>query len=123
MTLTVYGIRQCDSCRQALKWLDGQGIEHRFHDLRADGLERERVARWLRSGFAAALVNRRSTTWRQLTEPQRGATGEALLQLLLDHPTLIKRPVFENARDIVAVGFNPAELSAGLAAGGSRARG
>jgi Spx/MgsR family transcriptional regulator len=107
--ITVYGIRQCDTCRQALKWLGERGIEHRFHDLRADGLERDAVAAWLDSEFSGQLVNRRSTTWRQLSDAQRSVSGGALVQLLLDHPTLVKRPVFEDEA-IVAVGFRAAEL-------------
>jgi arsenate reductase len=107
--ITVYGIRQCDTCRQALKWLAEQDIEHRFHDVRADGLERERLAAWLDSEFAGVLVNRRSTTWRQLTDEERSASGAGLVRLLLEHPTLIKRPVFGNG-GIIAVGFEPETL-------------
>ena len=107
--ITVYGIRQCDTCRKALKWLEGQGIEHRFHDFRVDGLDRGKVSEWMASEFAEVLVNRRSTTWRQLSENQRAASGDALVVLLLDNPTLIKRPVFE-AGGIVAVGFKPDAL-------------
>lgn len=109
-TLAVYGIKQCDTCRKALKWLTEQGIDHRFHDFRTDGLQANVLAGWLDSSFADKLLNRRSTTWRQLTDEQRQSEGEALLELLLEHPTLIKRPVFVSD-DIVAVGFNPKELT------------
>lgn len=108
--LTVYGIKQCDTCRKALKWLTAQGIEHQFHDFRVDGLNAALLQGWLESPFAGKLVNRRSTTWRQLSDKQRQFEGEALLELLLEHPTLIKRPVFV-ADEIVAVGFNPKELA------------
>ena len=108
--LTVYGIKQCDTCRKALRWLEGQGIENRFHDFRSDGLDAGLLQTWLDSPFADKLINRRSTTWRQLNDEQRQARGDAQLQLLLEHPTLIKRPVFL-ADDIVAVGFNPKELA------------
>lgn len=108
--LTVYGIKQCDTCRKALKWLDVQGIEHRFHDLRSDGLAADLLQGWLTSPFAGKLVNRRSTTWRQLTDEQRQLNGEALQALLLAHPTLVKRPVFVTD-GIVAVGFRPEELT------------
>ena len=111
--LTVYGIKQCDTCRKALKWLDGQGIDHRFHDFRVEGLPEDLLQTWLTSPSADKLVNRRSTTWRQLSDEQRELEGEALLGLLLEHPTLIKRPVFV-IDDIVAIGFNPNDL-AGLA--------
>ena len=79
--LTVYGIKQCDSCRKALKWLTGQGIEHQFHDLRIDGLSADLLKSWLDSPFAGKLVNRRSTTWRQLSDEQRQSEGSALLEL------------------------------------------
>jgi len=108
--LTVYGIKQCDTCRKALKWLVGQGTDHRFHDFRIDGLQADVLRPWLESPFADKLVNRRSTTWRQLSDEQRKFEGDALLELLLEYPTLIKRPVFV-ADDIVAVGFNPKELA------------
>ena len=107
--LTVYGIKQCDTVRKALKWLDQQGIEHQLHDFRIDGLQAELLQAWLGSEFAGKLVNRRSTTWRQLSEAQRQSEGEALLELLLEYPTLIKRPVFVTDQ-IIAVGFNPGEL-------------
>jgi len=107
--LTVYGIKQCDTCRKALAWLGQNGIEHRFHDFRTDGLEAGLLRGWLDSAFADRLINRRSTTWRQLSEEQRQAQGDALLELLLRYPTLIKRPVFARDR-IVAVGFQPKEL-------------
>jgi arsenate reductase len=108
--LTVYGIKQCDTCRKSLKWLTGQGIDHQFHDFRSDGLQAALLKSWLDSPFADKLVNRRSTTWRQLNDEQRQFEGDELLELLLEHPTLIKRPVFV-ADEIVAVGFNSKELS------------
>ena len=108
--LTVYGIKQCDTCRKALKWLESQGVEHRFHDFRTDGLTAGLLQEWLDSPFADKLVNHRSTTWRQLTDDQKQLLGDALVVLLLDHPTLIKRPVFVKDK-IIALGFNPKELA------------
>lgn len=114
--ITVYGIRACDTCRKALKWLDAKGVEHHFHDLRADGLDAERVHSWLASEFADKLVNRRSTTWRGLDDAQRAASGEQLAALLLQHPTLVKRPVFTAGPaatdEVLAVGFDPTALAA-----------
>ncbi len=107
--LTVYGIGQCDTCRKALKWLAAQGIEHQFHDFRKQGLQPDLLREWLSSSFADKLVNRRSATWRKLGTAQRELEGAALLELLLDYPTLIKRPVFV-AAEIIAVGFDPQEL-------------
>ena len=108
--LTVYGIKQCDTCRKALKGLAAEGKAHHFHDFRVDGLSAELLGDWLNSRHADKLVNRRSTSWRQLTDEQRQFEGEALLTLLLEIPTLIKRPVFV-ADKIVAVGFKPTDLA------------
>ena len=107
--LTVYGITSCDTCRKALKWLDEHGREYRWHDLRVDGLEREAIERWLTAVGADELVNRRSTTWRGLDESARAAAADTdgAIDLMLDHPTLIKRPLFV-AEGQVLVGFNAA---------------
>ena len=107
--ITMYGIKQCDTCRKALKWLEAQGIEHQFHDFRVDGLDSQLLKGWMNSAFSDQLVNRRSTTWRQLSDQQREMQGDEQRQLLLDNPTLIKRPVFVRD-DIVAIGFKPEEL-------------
>ena len=108
--LTIYGIKQCDTCRRALKWLAAQGVDHRFHDFRVDGLQDDLLNAWLSSSFAEKLVNRRSTTWRQLSEEQKQAAVADLLPLLLEHPTLIKRPVITDGETILDVGFSPAHL-------------
>jgi len=107
--LTIYGIKQCDTCRKARKWLSAQGIEHQFHDFRTDGLQANLLQSWLDSPFAGKLINRRSTTWRQLTDEQRQFSGDALLEVLLQHPTLIKRSVFVTC-EIIAIGFNQKDL-------------
>jgi len=107
--VTVYGIKQCDTCRKALKWLDSKDIEYVFHDYRIDGLSRDRVEAWLSSPISDALVNKRSTTWRGLSEDDRLAAGDMLVNLLVANPTLIKRPLFE-APGLLTVGFDPDHL-------------
>ena len=69
--ITVYGIKQCDTCHKALKWLRDHDIDHRFHDLRVEGIDTGLVRGWLESEFAGQLMNRRSTTWRSLTQAQK----------------------------------------------------
>lgn len=103
--LTIYGIPNCDSCRKARKWLDANEIEHRFHDLRVDGLSAADIARWLKVVPREELLNTRSTTWRALAESDRSGLNEGTTRtLLLEHPTLIKRPVLENDQHVL-VGF------------------
>ena len=75
--ITMYGIINCDTCRKALKWLQAEGIEHRFHDFRADGLEADDVVRWVGAVGWEVLLNRRGTTWRKLSEADKDGLDEA----------------------------------------------
>jgi len=105
---TLYGIPNCDTVRKARRWLDEHGVAYAWHDLRADGLDAARVARWLAAVGDATLVNRRGRTWRALPENAReGLDTTALHALLVREPTLIKRPVVEDGDDVL-VGFDAA---------------
>jgi len=84
-------------------------VDHEFHDVRDQGLDQDLVSQWLDSEYGDVLMNRRSTTWRTLTQSQKESQGAELVKLLLDYPTLIKRPVFVDGR-VLAVGFSPAKL-------------
>lgn len=108
--LHLYGIRNCDSCRSAVKWLQTRNVPHTFHDIREEGLSEDLLQSWLASAHAPYLVNRRSTTWRQLSEEQKHAAVADPLSLLLEHPTLIKRPVITDGEAILDIGFSPAHL-------------
>jgi Spx/MgsR family transcriptional regulator len=104
--VTLYGIKTCDTCRKALKWLDGEGIAHRFHDMRSDGLSRQTVAGWVAALGWENVLNRRSTTWRELPENARaGLDDKKATVLMLKHPTLIKRPVIETGKELF-IGFD-----------------
>ena len=108
--LHVYGIRNCDTVRSTLKWLDTRNVPCTFHDFRTEGLSEALLREWLASAHAPFLLNKRSTTWRQLTDTEKQAAEEDPLPLLMAHPTLIKRPVITDGRTILDVGFSPANL-------------
>lgn len=96
MRVDVYGIKSCDTCRKARKWLEAQGVDYQWIDLREQPPARATIEKWLGAVGAQALVNRRSTTWRGLAEDRRpGLDSPEILDLLLLSPTLIKRPLFE----------------------------
>ncbi len=116
--ISVYGLKNCDTCRKARKWLDGEGLAHRFLDLRADGVEEERVTRWIAAVGWEVLLNRRGTTWRTLADGDKHSIdADRALALMMQHPALIKRPVFE-AEDKVLVGFKDDARAALKEAGG-----
>lgn len=93
--LTVYGIKNCDTVKKALKWLEGEGIAYAFHDLRADGLDAAEVRRWVDALGWESVLNRRSTTWRELSDQDKdGLDAAKAVALMVAHPTLVKRPVF-----------------------------
>jgi len=114
MPLTVHGLKNCDTCRKALKWLAAEGIEHAFRDVRADGLDATDLKRWADALGWQALLNRRGTTWRGLPDADKARVGDdaaaesaeaAALALMETHPALIKRPVFDRGGATVRVGF------------------
>jgi arsenate reductase len=108
--LIIYGIRNCDSCRRALKWLEAREVPFTFHDFRLDGLDQDRLKTWLESEQAPYLLNKRSTSWRNLSEEQKQAAEADPLPLMLDHPTLIKRPVISDGKTILSIGFSAAHM-------------
>ncbi len=107
--MKLYGIKSCDSCRKARKWLDEQGRAPAWHDLREDGIDADTIDRWLAAVGTETLVNRRSTTWRGLDEDERARAMDenTAASLLAQQPTLIKRPVIESGGRIL-VGFDAA---------------
>jgi len=103
--LTIYGLKNCDTCRKARSWLKERGIDHEFHDVRADGITSADVQRWADTAGWEKLLNRRGTTWRGLSDTDKEAVDEAkAVSLMSENPALIKRPVFEQAGKVV-VGF------------------
>ena len=108
--LDIYGIRNCDTCRSTLKWLETRNVPYTFHDFRVDGLDEGLLKDWLASLHAPYLLNKRSTTWRQLSGPEKEAAEINPLPLLLTHPTLIKRPVITDGSTILDIGFSPSNL-------------
>ena len=105
MTIVFYGLAACDTCRKARRWLDDRGVDYRYHDVRADGLDADTIADLVRRVGWEPLVNRRSTTWRSLEPADRDDLDEArAIALLASHATLMKRPVLV-AGDRALVGF------------------
>lgn len=98
----LYGIKTCDTCRKAMKALDAAGRPYTFVDLRADADVTALAPKWIAAVGTEKLVNRKSTTWRSLTDTDkaRADTDAGAAELLAANPTLVKRPVIETGGDI-----------------------
>ena len=101
----LFGIPNCDTVRKTRKWLDDQGLTHKFIDLRANTPSVKKITEWLSAVGSERLINRRSTTFKKLSLGDKAALeGEGAVSVLQAQPTLIKRPVLE-WNNVVSVGF------------------
>jgi Spx/MgsR family transcriptional regulator len=104
--MILYGISNCDTVKKAKNWLETNQLEYSFHDFRKQGLEPEIIQSWLTQIPWDKLLNKRSTTWRNLEpEVQQSVNAENIIHLLVENPTLIKRPVLK-VNGIINVGYN-----------------
>jgi len=104
--LILYGINNCDTVKKSRQWLDAHSITYTFHDFRKQGLEKSTLAQWITLVPWETLLNKRSTTWRQLSDNIKFTVNErSILQEMLNQPTLIKRPILEYNKNIIC-GFN-----------------
>ena len=104
--ITLYGIPNCDTVKKARRWLDQHGVDYQFHDFRSDGLEATQVDQWLAKLGWETLLNRRSTSWKQLDPALRECMDDsAALGAVLESPTLIKRPLLDTG-SALHVGFS-----------------
>jgi arsenate reductase (glutaredoxin) len=110
MPLTLYGIPNCDTVKKARAWLAQRGLPYAFHDFKKDGVPPDRLAAWMASPDAGKLLNRQGTSWRKL-DPDvqlRSGNADGAKALMLEQPSVIKRPVVEWPDGTVTVGFDPA---------------
>ncbi|NVK19927.1 MAG: ArsC family reductase [Methylocystaceae bacterium] len=108
--IKLVGLKNCDTCRKAKKWLEAEGIAHDFHDVRKDGLSSQDVQKWASELGWEALLNKRGTTWRSLDDAVKENIDEArAIALIVEHPALMKRPVFVTDNELI-LGFKQAQM-------------
>ena len=113
--ITLYGIKSCDTMAKARAWLDGRGVVYAFHDYKAAGIDRSRLARWCQAVGWEVLLNRAGTTFRKLADTdKRGLDAAKAIALMLAQPSMIKRPVLELDGGRLVVGFKPETYAAAL---------
>ncbi len=108
MTITIYGIKNCDTMKKARAWLDKHGIDYGFHDYKTAGIEKDRLVTWSNEVGWETLLNRVGTTFRKLPDADKeNLTEKKALALMLAQPSMIKRPVLDLGRGPLLIGFKP----------------
>jgi arsenate reductase len=107
VSTTIYGIKNCDTMKKARAWLDTHRIAYQFHDYKTEGIDRKRLEGWAKRVGWEILLNRSGMTFRKLPEKDKqGLTATKAMALMLEQPSMIKRPVLEVGSKLV-VGFKP----------------
>lgn len=111
-TVTIYGIKNCDTMKKARAWLDAHGVDYTFHDYKSAGIERAPLERWVKDAGWEVLLNRAGTTFRALPEGDKvGLDAKKAVALMLAQPSMIKRPVLAVGEKLL-VGFKPEQYAA-----------
>ncbi|MDE1152409.1 MAG: ArsC family reductase [Micavibrio sp.] len=111
-TLTVYGIKNCDTMKKAFAWLDAKGVEYTFHDYKKQGAEKAVLQRAFDEKGWDSVINRKGTTWRALPDDvKEKTTAASALKLALENPSLVKRPLIVTEKGII-LGFDADEYAA-----------
>jgi arsenate reductase len=107
LTITIYGIKNCDTMKKARAWLDGHGVAYNFHDYKVEGISKEKLKHWSDQLGWETLLNRAGTTFRKLPDADKDGLNERkAIALMLAQPSMIKRPVLETGAKLL-VGFKP----------------
>jgi arsenate reductase (glutaredoxin) len=109
MTITLYGIPNCDSVKKARALLDSRGVTYAFHDYKKQGVPEAALRAWLRAKGRDVVLNRKGTTWRALDESVKDGVvdDESAVRVMIANPSTIKRPIVVNG-DVIVVGFDEA---------------
>ncbi len=107
MTITLYGIPNCDTVKKARVYLDGRGVAYHFHDYKKAGIEKADLERWSKQVSWEKLLNKAGTTFKKLPDAEKTGIDETkAIALMLSNPSMIKRPVVEDGETLL-VGFKP----------------
>jgi arsenate reductase len=121
MTITIYGIKNCDTMKKARAWLDERGVHYAFHDYKSAGIDRATLDGWTKKVGWEALLNTAGTTFRKLPDKDKeGLTDVKAIKLMLAQPSMIKRPVLDIDGHLL-VGFKADQYQAALAGQGRAA--
>jgi arsenate reductase len=124
VTVTIYGIKNCDTMKKARAWLDARGVAYTFHDYAKSGITKAQLQRWAAAIGWERLCNRAGTTFKKLPEADtRDLTEAKALDLMIEKPSMIKRPMLaieRGGRERILVGFTPDAYAEALAPASDR---
>ena len=121
MTITIYGIKNCDTMKKAFAWLDKAGVAYDFHDYKKTGVSKGDLEKWCKAEGWETVLNRAGTTFRKLPDADKeGLTERKAIALMMAQPSMIKRPVLDDGKHLL-IGFKPDAYEKAL--GGKAARG
>lgn len=111
-SITIYGIKNCDTMKKARAWLDRRGVAYDFHDYKTKGIARDKLEGWAKKAGWEMLINRSGLTFKKLPEKDKqGLTEKKAIALMLKQPSMIKRPMLELSGGKLLVGFKPEEYA------------
>ena len=110
--LIVYGIRNCDTVKKALTWLDNNKIPYTFHDFKSKGISDAKLREWINQVGWESLVNRKGMTWRQLDEgtKARVTSTTSAIAIMKEKTSVIRRPVIERNSELITLGYDEEEF-------------
>jgi arsenate reductase (glutaredoxin) len=113
MGIIVYGIKNCDTVKKALDWLNSKKITFEFHDYKSKGVSEAKLKEWCEQTGWETLVNKKGMTWRQLDDTVKNKTvnESSAIHLMVGKTSLIKRPLIEKDGKIIVLGFDASEYS------------
>ncbi len=115
MPTTIYGIKNCDTMKKAFAWLDKKGVGYDFHDYKVKGIDKAKLEEWTKKAGWETLINRAGLTFKKLPDKEKeGLTEKKAIALMLNQPSMIKRPVLELGGGKLLVGFKPEEYAASV---------
>ncbi len=114
--IKLYGIKNCDTVKKAIKWLADNNIQYQFHDYKKDGVDKEKLTEFVKKFGWEKLINRKGTTWRQLGRQDQNniINDQSALALMQEKPSIIKRPIIDLGSKQL-IGFDVSEYEDTLA--------
>ncbi|KPM47812.1 Spx/MgsR family RNA polymerase-binding regulatory protein [Jiulongibacter sediminis] len=113
MSISVYGIKNCNTMKKAFDWLAAKGLSYDFHDYKKAGISDEKIAEWMEQVEPAKLINNRGTTFRKFSDEMKANFKDAAVakEMMLENQSVIKRPIIEKDGKVVVMGFDDEEYS------------